>query len=142
MGEARELMDRITKAAMGQDFETLATLYTADAVITDPAVGEVTGGIVAYFRTFTDAFPDIAYHSEAAHESGNVAIDEGHITGTHTGPLALPTGEVLPPTGRSIRVRSCDVVTVENGLATRHNFYYDEMEFLTQLGLVPENANA
>jgi ketosteroid isomerase-like protein len=142
MGEARELMDRITGAAMGQNFETLASLYTPDAVITDPMVGEVTGGIVEYFKSFTDAFPDIAFQSEASHESGNVAIDEGFVTGTNTGPIALPTGETLPPTGKSIRVRSCDVVTVENGLAVRHNFYYDQMELLSQLGLVPENATA
>jgi ketosteroid isomerase-like protein len=63
-------------------------------------------------------------------------------TGTNTGPVALPTGEVLPPTGKTIRVRSCDVVTVENGLATKHNFYYDQTELLSQLGLVPANAPA
>jgi ketosteroid isomerase-like protein len=134
-------MDRITNASLSQDFETLASLYAPDAVITDPIAGEVAGGIVEYFRSFTDAFPDIAYHSEASHESGNVAIDEGFVTGTNTGPIALPTGD-LPPTGKSVRVRTCDVVTVENGLAVRHNFYYDQMELLSQLGLVPENATA
>jgi hypothetical protein len=35
-------------------------------------------------------------------------------------------------------VRGCDVATVEGGLITSHRIYFDQMEFLGQLGLVPE----
>jgi hypothetical protein len=37
-----------------------------------------------------------------------------------------------------VRIRSCDAVTVEGGLVTSHRFYYDQMDFLGQLGLAPE----
>jgi ketosteroid isomerase-like protein len=67
-----------------------------------------------------------------------VAIDEGFVTGTHTAPLPMSSGESIPPTGKQIRVRDCDVATVEGGLVTSHNFYFDQMEFLGQLGLLPE----
>ena len=70
-----------------------------------------------------------------------MAIDEGIIVGTHTGPLNLPTGESLPPSGREVRVRSCDVARVENGEITSHHFYFDQMEFLGQLGLLPESLS-
>jgi hypothetical protein len=70
-----------------------------------------------------------------AHESGNTAIDEGYFVGTHTGPLPSPTGESIPPTGKAVRVRACDIATVENGVVTSHRFYFDQMEFLGQLGL-------
>ena len=142
MGEAREVMDRATEAAMSQDFDTLVSLYAPDVVITDPIAGEIRGDIIGFFKSFTDAFPDLAYQSTAGHEAGNVAIDEGFVTGTHSGPLELSGGEVVNPTGRQIRIRSCDVATVENGVVTRHNFYYDQWEFLSQLGLAPEPTSA
>jgi hypothetical protein len=67
-----------------------------------------------------------------------VAIDEGHITGTHTMPLATPSGERIPATGKRIRVRDCDVATVEGGMITSHHFYFDQIELLEQLGLLEE----
>jgi hypothetical protein len=67
-----------------------------------------------------------------------VAIDEGYVVGTHTAPLSLPSGESVPATGKQIRVRSCDIASVEGGLVTNHRFYFDQMEFLGQLGLLPE----
>ena len=140
MGEARDVMDRATEASINQDWETLASLYAPDAVITDPQLGTLTGRVVEYFKSLSDAFPDIRYHLETGHEAGNVAIDEGYVTGTHTGSLVLPDQTTIPATGRSIRVRSCDVMTVENGVATRHNIYWDQLELLSQLGLAPEAA--
>ena len=52
---------------------------------------------------------------EEFHEAGKVAIDEGHVIGTHSGSLPTSTGEAIPPTGRQVRLRSCDLATVENG---------------------------
>lgn len=57
------------------------------------------------------------------------------MVGTHTGPLDTPEGE-LPPTGRSLRLRECDMVTVVDGAAVTHRFYYDQVEFMSQLGLM------
>jgi ketosteroid isomerase-like protein len=140
MGEAREVMDRITKAAVSKDWETLASLYAPDAVAVDPIAGQLTGsGIVDLFKEFIEPFPeDINFEPLAAHEAGNVAIDEGYIVGTNTGPLALPSGETISATGKSVRIRSCDVLTVKDGVAVSHHFYYDQMELLSQLGLAPE----
>jgi ketosteroid isomerase-like protein len=94
--------------------------------------------IVKYLKEFMDAFPDAEY--EHSHESGNTAIDEGYLVGTHSGPLASPTGESVPATGKRIRARSCDIASVENGVITSHRFYFDQLEFLGQLGLLPEEA--
>jgi hypothetical protein len=35
-------------------------------------------------------------------------------------------------------MRSCDVAEVEGGLITSHRFYFDQMDFLGQLGLLPD----
>lgn len=141
MGEAREVMDRLTDAAtVSKDQQALRALYALDAVAETPDQGTISGrdGIVAWFGEFATAFPDMAWESLHKHEDGNTAIDEGYVTGTHTGPLAGPTGETIPGSGKRIRIRGCDIATVENGRVTNHRFYFDQMEFLGQLGLAPE----
>jgi steroid delta-isomerase-like uncharacterized protein len=142
MGEAREILDRVTQAAMSGDVETLRGLYAEDAVIETPDQGTITGldAIVEWLSDFQKAFPDLAYEPLNEYEIGNTAIDEGAVSGTHTGPLETPTGEAVPPTGKRVRVREIDLATVENGKVTSHRFYFDQMELLAQLGLVPEGV--
>lgn len=137
MGEAREVMDRITEAAFSGDQEGLKTLYAPDAVAETPDQGTIRGqdGILAWFNQFDTALPDARFESAQKYEAEDTAIDEGWVVATNTGPLDLPDGTSIPPTGKSIRVRSCDIATVEGGRVKRHAFYYDQMEFLAQLGL-------
>jgi ketosteroid isomerase-like protein len=140
MGQAREVMDRLNRAMEAKDKETLARSYATDAVAYTPDQGELRGrdAITSYLFEFWESMPDVRYDQTGRHESGNVAIDEGIIIGTNTGPLRLPSGETLQPTGRELRVHSCDVATVENGEITSHHFYFDQVEFLSQLGLMRE----
>ena len=140
MGEAREVMDRLTAALDAHDVKAAAECYATDAVAVTPDQGEIRGreAIAEYLRQLTDPFPDARYEPQHGHESGNVAIDEGYVVGTHNAPLPLPSGESVPATGKQIRVRSCDIASVEGGLVTSHRFYFDQMEFLGQLGLLPE----
>jgi steroid delta-isomerase-like uncharacterized protein len=140
MGEAREVMDRVTEATTSGNLDEMRNCYADDATAVTPDQGEIKGAdaIVEWFRRFAEAIPDARYEALHAHEAGNTAIDEGFFMGTNTGPLQMPDGETIPATGKQIRVRGCDVATVENGRITSHRFYFDQMEFLTQLGLVPE----
>ena len=92
MGQAREVMDRLTEAAMKGDFDTLASLHADDAVSVTPDQGELVGRqqAVDYLMGFRDAFPDLAWESLHSHESGDTAIDEGYVIGTHTQTLQVP----------------------------------------------------
>jgi steroid delta-isomerase-like uncharacterized protein len=142
MGEAREVMDRLTAAAFeARDFSAAAECYADGAVAVTPDQGEITGreAIADYLRELADPFPDLRYEYEAKHESGSVAIDEWYTTGTNSAPLPMPTGETIPATGKQIRVRGCDIATVEGGRITSHRIYFDQMEFLRQLGLLPDS---
>ncbi|MFH5823573.1 ester cyclase [Georgenia sp. AZ-5] len=140
MGQAREVMDRMTQAALREDEDAVAACYAEDAVLVTPDQGEVRGrrAIAEYLRSLAGPLSDADYEYLAKHEAGDVAIDEGYITGTHTGPLPLPGGETAEPTGRSVRVRECDVATVEGGVITTHRMYFDQLEMLGQLGLLPQ----
>ena len=136
MGQARETMDRLTAAVMSGDRDALGQLYAADAVAETPEGPRLEGGaaIADYLLTFKRAFPDASFEPAVQHEAGDTAIDEGYFVGTHTGVLSTPEGEV-PPTGRKLRLRECDILTVRDGVAVSHRFYYDQLDFLSQLGL-------
>ena len=137
MGEAREVLDRLTEAVMRGQVDELPNLYADDATLVTPDAGEIRGreAIAEYFATFSRAFPDASWEALSQLEVGDTAMDEGWFIGTHTAPLATPTGETIPATGKRVRLRECDVATVENGRITSHRFYFDQMEFLEQLGL-------
>ena len=135
MGRARETMDRITRAILAGDRDTLLQLYAEDAVGEAPEGGlEGREVIVEYLTSFQRAFPDLSWEARATFESDDSALDEGMLVGTHTETLSTPEGDV-PATGRSIRLRECDVITVRNGRAASHRFYYDRVDLAAQLGL-------
>ncbi len=140
MGEARAIMDRATEAAFSGNVEGLRECYADDATAITPDAGELRGRdeIVRWISQFTEALPDARWESVFKHEAGDTAIDEGYVVGTNTGRLEMTTGETLPPTGQQVRVRGVDAATVHDGGITNHRFYYDQMEFLAQLGLAPE----
>lgn len=137
MGDAREVMDRVTAAMERNDLEAAKALYASDAVAATPDEGTRRGAdaIAGWLLKFGEAFPDARYEQVNAFEIGDTAIDEGFLTGTNTGPLPMPGGDSLPPTGKAIRLRACDLATVKDGAVTGHRFYFDQMEFLSQLGL-------
>jgi ketosteroid isomerase-like protein len=143
VGEARRVMDAMTDATFQKDLEAAANLYAPDAVVVTPDQGELRGReqIVQYLKEINDAFPDDSYESAYKHESGDTAIDEGYFVGTNTAPLALPTGESVPATGQAVRLRICDIATVQNGVITSHRFYFDQVDLLGQLGLLPETPS-
>lgn len=103
MGRARTVMDRVTAAVVAKDLKALGECYAADASAITPDQGQIDGrdAIVAYLQDFVDAFSDLHFEMIAEHESGYVAIDEGYVIGTHTGPLRSPDGETIPPTARA-----------------------------------------
>ncbi|MGR6966318.1 ester cyclase [Geodermatophilus sp. URMC 61] len=136
MGQARETMDRITEAILAGDRDALRREYADDAVGEAPDADRLDGGdaIVEYLISFRQAFPDLSWEARATFENADSALDEGLLVGTHTGTLSSPEGD-LPPTGRSLRLRECDVITVRDGRAVSHRFYYDRMDLADQLGL-------
>jgi ketosteroid isomerase-like protein len=137
MGEAREVMDRVTAAVMSGDSDALKALYAPDAVAETPDQGTIRGRdqIAAYMGEFATAFPDASWEELFKHETSDTAIDEGYFVGTNTGPMTGPNGETIAATGKRVRARECDVATVDNGVVTSHRFYFDMQDWLTQLGL-------
>ena len=125
------------------DFSDVAALFSADVVTQVPDAGVLTGiePFVAYGQAFLRAFPDGRIHADRHLEAGDTVVVEGRFTGTNTGPLQTPAGE-LPPTGRTMILPFADVFRVVDGRISEHRVYYDTLGLMAQLGLLPEPASA
>jgi ketosteroid isomerase-like protein len=138
MGQARELMDRVTHAVLAGDLDTLREIYAPDVVVSTPDVGTLYGvaAILEWNRAFIDAFSDRDYRSERALETQERALDQGGSSAPTHGHCSLPTGRGVPPTGKQVRVRSVDIATVANRKIVWHDLCFDQLDMLTQLGLM------
>ena len=143
MSEARDLAQAHYQAFNERDFSRAKDIYSPDVVTVEPGSGRIDGldAFLAHTQVFLTAFPDAHLDMLTLTDGQHRVVIEGTFAGTHTGPLPSPGGE-LPPTGRSLRLAICDVWEVEAGRVSRHHVYYDQMSFLTQLGLIPETAPA
>jgi steroid delta-isomerase-like uncharacterized protein len=118
------------------DLEPVPDLYADDATIEDPGGTKFVGGeqLKAHLQRLITAFPDIRHQVLHMIETETAAAVQGCITGTHTGPLSLPSNTIAP-TGRGIDLRFAFHVQAEHGRITRDNLYFDRADMLHQLGL-------
>ena len=89
-------------------------------------------GIVPGLELFCRAFPDLHFTIENLIAEGDKLAGYGVLTGTNQGEMFG-----IPPTGKSIRVESLDLVRFENGKQSEHWGLFDQMGMMVQLGLVP-----
>ena len=138
----QQLVDRHYAEINGNDFSDVGELFSPDVVTQAPGTAPLTGiePFVAYGQAFLRAFPDGRIHGDRYLESGDRIVVEGRFTGTNTGPLQTPAGE-LPPTGRAMVLPFADVFRVADGRITEHRIYYDTLGLMAQLGLMPEPAS-
>jgi predicted ester cyclase len=101
-------------------------------------------GIEAYREQVLMLFRAIPYF---VHEFRGIAVEseqtlafELHVTGTMTGPLAMPSGD-FPPTGRSINLPVSEFWRFENGLIVEYHVYFDRLDFFRQLGVTPPDES-
>ena len=87
------------------------------------------------------AEPDMVGAIDRITVEGDRAVCEVARRGTHTGPLQLPDGSVVPPSGKSTAMPACGVLTAnKDGKLAEMNHYYDAMWFLMEIGASPGGA--
>ncbi len=142
MDSARAIAEQAYAALATGDIAGMTKLCSPSCELHD--LGQVLRGpeqIGAYMQGLLTAFPDMRITVRKLVADGDSVAAEVRFTGTHSGPMHMPTGEV-PPTGRTIDVEAADFITVENGLVTSWRVYLDSMIFMRQLGLLPQPAAA
>ena len=124
------------------DLDGSSELVAADVEWSNP-VASVRGreelrGLLGVFWT---AIPDFEHDITDVVSSGELVALRGVASGTHTGPLATPAGEV-PASGRAVSFPFAAWARVENGLIREFRGYWDVMGFMQQIGAMPEPAGA
>jgi heme-degrading monooxygenase HmoA len=86
----------------------------------------------AIWTTWNEAFPDNRLGIVAIHADDRGGVHEGRFTGTHTGTLRGPAGEIAA-TGRTLDARFCGIYECDEGKVTSFHLYFDQADLLTQL---------
>lgn len=139
MASSKDVTDGVLDAWRARNYDKVASFYAQNAELVGPGGMLVRGpsGAREYVRRWGEAFPDHQLTIHKSYEAGSVVVEEGTFAGTHTGNLQTPTGVVIPPTGRSVNVRFCEVFLVEKDRVVRDRLYFDQVELLAQLGMMP-----
>jgi predicted ester cyclase len=138
MSSVRDAYEQAIGFYNAGDMDGLANTYTEDAVYVSPN-GTTQGRAVIreqWSREKT-AFPDRRVTIDLIIEQGDTLAAELTWTGTHTGPLVLPDGTEMAPTGKRVENRAMDLVQTRDGKAAMQHQYWDNMAYARQLGLVP-----
>ncbi len=90
-----------------------------------------------YNQGFITAFPDGHFDVTLTVAQGDYVVLHWSATGTHTGPMATPSGGTVPPTGKAARVTGSSTFEIKNGKVTRSWTFWDMTSLLGQLGLMP-----
>jgi predicted ester cyclase len=143
MGEARELGAKFVEAFNAHDEGRIRELNADNAVFEAPGDVRVEGRDAAtqYAMVWLNAFPDarITVHNEL--EAGDWVAHEFTFDGTHQDTLSSPSGDI-PPTNRRLTGRGVQILRVQGGEVVDTRLYFDQVQVLTQLGLMPETSAA
>lgn len=134
---------RLNAAVNAHDLNPIGDLYADDAELTWPGMPTIKGrqAVVAFYAQMFGAFPDVKVRLKRIVEQGDAVAVEYESAGTNSGPLPLPTGEVLPATNKHVDLQAASVGIVDSdGRIKTQREYFDQAEILTQLGLVPQPA--
>ena len=139
MGEARTLAEKHYEGANNHDLSAANSVHADDLEGYVPGAGALKGAEAfdQFSRPFFEAFPDASMHPVNWIETDDTVVVEGSFRGTHTGVLHSPEGDV-PPTQRPLDLKFVDVFRVKDGKVVSHHVYFDRLDFMAQLGLVPE----
>jgi predicted ester cyclase len=141
MERYRDLLDRYVERYNANDLDAVMDLYADDAVQLMPD-GTFKGREVIRERLAKelDAFSDVAHRVVSYVEEGDAFADEWVFVGTHTGPLVLPDGTELAPTGKRVEMPGMEFVAMRGGKIVVDNLYYDNLAVAAQFGLLGQDA--
>ena len=145
MSDAKHVLEQAIETWNAGDREGWAALYDDNVEWEAPGGARISGLEdlkVKYFDALLEAAPDRASIVDLLFAEGDLVAEEGRYTGTHTGTWRNPSGVEIPATGKSLDFPFSAIFRVENGKIASIRLYYDQVEVLTQLGLMPMPVSA
>ena len=137
MGDTRTVMERGIELWNAHDREGWVGLFDETAALQAPGGMQVSGrsGAELFYDTWNEAFPDNSIDGSVVFDAGEQGAEEARFTGTHSGTLHTPNGDI-PPTGKAVVSQFAAIVRVRDGKVTSFHMYFDVAEVLVQLGLM------
>lgn len=135
LNDAGHVVERIMAAANAQDIVGYLAMQHPQIELLLPGGITLRGReqVKRHVQAQWTAFPDGQLTCLKQLVVGNQAATEITLTATHSGPL--PSG-LLPPTSNRIELRFVAIHEIKDRLASSERVYFDQLELLTQLGLM------
>ena len=103
-----------------------------------PGFPPTKAGVVQYFHTLRQAFPDLRLVPEDVIVGGNKAVARVRLTATHKSPFMG-----IPATGKPVELTLIDIIRFgDDGLAREHWGVIDQLTLMQQLGVIPAGPPA
>lgn len=141
MDQALAAAERHVSAFNRHDLEGHSANETEDINWTQPGVSlEGREAVAALQQALWTALPDAQIELVARLADAETVMSEEVLTGTQTGPFVTPAGAV-PPSGRAIRMPFVTVQRIRDGKIASEHVYFDQLDFLRQLGIAPADPS-
>ena len=131
-------VDGFRNAVNGHTLNTILALVTDDVAIQDEFGGARSGKSVfgQFFKNWFGGFPNMTVAPRATTIQGWSAVVEVTVTGTNTGQLTLPDGQVLAATNRSVKLEGAWALRFNSaGKLAGLRIYNNPSKLLAQLGV-------
>ncbi len=134
--ETEKIVKDHLAAFNSHDVEKMASFWTEDGVVEDVGRGVVVRGkqeLKSYVGDIFAAIPNVKKELKSFFVAGNQAVCEFVETGTQTGAIRK-----IPATGKSYTTRIAWIIEIRDGKINRLAPYHNMLDFLQQIGLMPE----
>ena len=141
MTESKDTTARFVAAFNAHDEKALQELHSDDIKFNAPGGFKATNAkdATGYAMTWLKAFPDGKMTVRTELTSGPWVVQEVAMEGTHTAPLESPNGPI-PATYKKVKGYGVQILKVENGKIAEARIYFDQLDQMSQLGLIPAPA--
>jgi predicted ester cyclase len=129
---------KYNKAFNAHDEVTLKSLYADNAKFLAPGDVRLSGkdAIIGYTSNWMKAVPDAKINVTNEIVNAPWLVQEFTFSGIHTGPLSGPMG-VIQATNRKVTGQCVSINRFENDLIVESRLYFDMVQVLTQVGVMP-----
>ena len=143
MADARQLGAKFVDAFNAHDEARIRELNGENVVFEAPGEIRLEGRDAAteYAMAWLRAFPDARLTVTNELADGDWVAQEFTFEGTHEDTLSSPSGDI-PATHKRLDGRGVQLFRVEGEVVTDTRLYFDQVDVMTQLGLMPEPASA
>jgi steroid delta-isomerase-like uncharacterized protein len=143
MADARQLGAKFVDAFNAHDEARIRELNGENVVFEAPGEIRLEGRDAAteYAMAWLRAFPDARLTVTNELADGDWVAQEFTFEGTHEDTLSSPSGDI-PATHKRLDGRGVQIFKVEGEVVTETRLYFDQVDVMTQLGLMPEPASA